>query len=503
MTVLPRCSRIGSGRTTVFPQPRPDTVAVAVSGLTAVPISPLPPERFRSVLGEHYAAVEEAITDARELLDGRVVWHLNSTEVGGGVAELLHSLLAYARGAGADMRWMVVGGDPEFFRITKSLHNRLHGADGVGPPLSEGEHAKYLEVCRENAEALAELVQPGDVVYLHDPQTAGMCERIAALPDVTVIWRCHIGADRADAGVRDTWDFLRPLIQPADCWVFSRPGYEWDGLDPDRVAYIAPSIDAFSPKNEDLDDGAVRAILDRIGLSPNGGQPAAFSRQDGTVARVDRRANIVQDEPLPFDDLVLTQVSRWDRLKDPVGVLEGFARSKSAGFAHLLLVGPESSGVSDDPEGAEVYEDVVEARAALDPEVRRRVRLVSLPMEDVDENAAMVNAIQRRSTVIAQKSLAEGFGLTATEAMWKAKPVIAGAIGGLQDQIVDGVTGRLIDDPRDLDAFAAAIDELLGDPELAARMGAAGRERVTDHFLGTRHLIEYVHLLSSMLKPRS
>jgi trehalose synthase len=395
----------------------------------------------------------------------------------------------------------VVGGDPEFFRVTKSLHNRLHGADGVGPPLREADREKYLEVCAENAAALAELVQPGDVVYLHDPQTAGMCERIAALPDVTVIWRCHIGVDRADDAVRSTWDFLRPLIEPADCWVFSRPGYEWDGLDPDRVAYIAPSIDAFSPKNEDLSPEAVSAILDRIGLSPNGGGPAVFSRQDGTVGRVDRRAAIVQDEPLPDGDPVLTQVSRWDRLKDPVGVLGGFARSESCGFAHLLLVGPDALGVSDDPEGAEVYRDVERARAALDPTVRSRVRLVSLPMEDVDENAAMVNAIQRRSTAIAQKSLAEGFGLTATEAMWKSKPVIAGLVGGLQDQVVDGVTGRLVD-PRDLDAFAAAIDEVLGDPELAARMGAAARARVTEQFLGTRHLIEYVNLLSGMLKPR-
>jgi trehalose synthase len=472
-----------------------------VSGLTNIPISPLPPERFRAVLGEHYASVEEAITEARELLGGRVVWHLNSTAVGGGVAELLHSLLAYARGAGADMRWMVIGGDPEFFRITKSIHNRLHGADGVGPPMSEAEHEKYLEVCHENADLLAELVQPGDVVYLHDPQTAGMCGRIADLPDVTVIWRCHIGVDDADEGVRHTWDFLRPLIEPADCWVFSRPGYEWEGLDPDRVAYIAPSIDAFSPKNEDLPPGAVTAILDKIGLSPDGDGPAVFNRQDGTMGRVDRRANIVQDEPLPAGDPVLTQVSRWDRLKDPVGVVEGFARSESSGFAHLLLVGPDALGVSDDPEGAEVYREVERVRAALAPDVRRRVHLVSLPMADVDENAAMVNAIQRRSTAIAQKSLAEGFGLTATEAMWKSKPVIGGAVGGLQDQIVDGVTGRLID-PRDLGAFAAAIDELLGDPELAARMGDAGRERVTEQFLGTRHLIEYVHLLSGMLKPR-
>ena len=469
-----------------------------MSALTPVPISPLPPERFRAVLGEAYATVEKAIAEARELLDGRVVWHLNSTAAGGGVAELLHSLLAYARGAGADVRWMVAGGDPEFFRITKDIHNRLHGG-GNAEPISEGDRAHYGRICEANADGLAELVQPGDVVYLHDPQTAGMAERIGAA-GATVIWRCHIGADRIDASVRSVWDFLRPLIEPADTWVFSRPAYAWEGLDSDRVAIIMPSIDAFSPKNEELAPDVVSAILDRIGLSPDGGRPAVFSRQDGTTGRVDRHAVIVQDEPLPGDAPVLTQVSRWDRLKDPIGVLEGFARHVAVPEAHLLLVGPDAAGVSDDPEGAEVYRDVVAARDGLAEDVRRRVHLVSLPMDDVDENAAMVNAIQRRSNVIAQKSLAEGFGLTATEAMWKGKPVIVGAVGGLQDQVVDGVTGTLIPDPRDAAAFGAAADALLGDPALAERLGAAGRDRVREKFLGTRHLIEYVELLSGLLR---
>jgi trehalose synthase len=333
-----------------------------------------------------------------------------------------------------------------------------------------------------------------------------MVERISRA-GVKVIWRCHIGTDTPDAGVRETWDALRSMIEPADRWVFSRRAYAWDGLEPDRVAVIMPSIDAFSPKNEVLSDGVVSAILDRIGLSPDGGTAtedggtaAVFDRQDGTVGRVDRRALIVQEEPLPAGVPVLTQVSRWDRLKDPLGVLEGFARSRSAATAHLLLVGPDATGVSDDPEGAEVYAQVEAARLRLPAALRGHVRLVSLPMDDIDENAAMVNAIQRRSTVIAQKSLAEGFGLTVTEAMWKGKPVIAGAVGGLQDQIVDGETGRLIGDPADLDAFAAAIDELFSELSVAERMGRAGRRRVTERFLGTRHLIEYVRLLSEMLR---
>jgi len=467
--------------------------------LESVPIAPLPPERFRVVLGDDgYDVVEEAIARARTLLAGRAIWHINSTAAGGGVAELLYSLLAYARGAGVDVRWSVMGGNSEFFRITKDLHNRLHGIGTEQDGISEADRRAYLSVAEANAEALVDLIRPGDIVYLHDPQTAGMTQRMVDAGAI-VIWRCHIGADHPNATVRDAWAFLRPLIEPAHQYVFSRADYAWEGLDPAKVAVIHPSIDAFSPKNEELPPKTVDSILDRIGLSLNGGEAAVFRRLDGSVARVDRRAVIEQDEPVPGDAPVLTQVSRWDRLKDPVGVLEGFVKHVDDPGAHLLLVGPIADGVSDDPEGAEVYRDVVAAREALSDDVRRRVHLVSLPMDDVAENAAMVNAIQRRSTVVAQKSLAEGFGLTATEAMWKSKPVIAGAVGGLQEQVIDGVTGRLIEDPADLDAFGRAAAELLGDRSLAELMGAAGHERVRERYLGTRHLIAYVDLLSDML----
>jgi trehalose synthase len=471
---------------------------VTAARLEDVPIYPLPTERFRAVLGDGYAAVEDAITRALALLSGRAIWHINSTAAGGGVAELLHSLLAYARGAGADVRWNVIEGNPDFYRVTKAIHNRLHGVDGDLSPLSAEDRAIYLRVQEENAAALAELVAPGDVVYLHDPQTAGMTASMVAT-GATVIWRCHVGADRADAPTREVWEFLKPLIEPAHQCVFSREDYVWEGLDRDKIAIIEPSIDAFSPKNEELPGAIVRSIIDRIGLTPNGGVPTVFQRQDGTTARVDRRAKIVQDEPLPAEAPVLAQVSRWDRLKDPIGVLGGFAACVGIDDAHLLLVGPIADGVADDPEGLEVYEDVQAARAALDPAVRRRVHLVSLPMDDVAENAVMVNAIQRRATVVAQKSLAEGFGLTATEAMWKSKPVIVSAVGGLQEQVIDDVTGVVVGDPTDVEAFGRAAERLLGDPELVATMGAAAHEHVRAHYLGTRHLIQYVDLLSRML----
>jgi trehalose synthase len=483
-------------RTTAAGYRRP--MQATSTALTVVPVSQRGPERFRDVVGDRYAEVETAIEHAKVLFEGRVIWHVNSTSAGGGVAELLHVLLPYARGAGVDVRWMVASGPPEFFRVTKTLHNALHVSAGGPLKLEEQERSLYRAVCDEHATALAALVRPGDVVYLHDPQTAGMVRRIKQA-GATVVWRCHIGVDNPGLAARSAQEFLRPMIEAADSYIFSRPAYAWEGLDPDRVAIIAPSIDAFSPKNQEMGADVIDAILDRIGLTPDSGRPASFVRQDGTTGRVDRSALIVGDGPLPHEAPVVAQISRWDRLKDPLGVLEGFAGCEHAETAHLLLVGPDAGSIADDPEGSEVYALVEAAHRRLPFGIRPHVHLVSLPMEDIEENAAMVNAIQRRATVIVQKSLAEGFGLTATEAMWKGKPLVASAIGGLQDQVDDGVTGLLIADPVDLGAFAGAIDELLDDPERAGRMGEAAHERVRQHYLSTRHLLEYVELLTRLL----
>jgi trehalose synthase len=195
---------------------------------------------------------------------------------------------------------------------------------------------------------------------------------------------------------------------------------------------------------------------------------------------------------------MLAQVSRWDRLKDPTGVLRCFAERSKRHDAHLLLAGPSVAEVADDPEGAEVLEEVRRERDGLGDAIRARVHLACLPMDDVEENAAIVNAVQRRADIVVQKSLAEGFGLTVAEAMWKARPVVASGIGGIQDQIVDGESGVLVD-PEDLDATAAAIDGLLADPDAARAMGAAARERVRGEFLGTRHLAQYMRLIQRML----
>ncbi len=462
-----------------------------------IPSQPL--ERFRELMGDEFPAFEAVAARAREEFEGRAIWHVNSTARGGGVAEILHALLPYVRGVGVDTRWLVLREEPEFFALTKRIHNNLHDDPGDGGPLGEEERAVYEGTLRASAAQLARLIQPADVLYLHDPQTAGLVPAMHEL-GVKTIWRCHIGVDRPGALARGAWDFLRPYVELADAYVFSREAYIWEGLRKEKAWLMPPAIDPFAPKNQELPAGDVAAILRAIGLS-DGGPPTAptFTRGDGTPGRVERLATLLQEELIPPEAKLVAQVSRWDRLKDPRGLLRLFADEIAGPETHLALVGPDTAAVADDPEGAAVYGDVTESWRRLPDEVRRRVHLASLPMDDLDENAAMVNAIQRRADAIVQKSLAEGFGLTVAEAMWKAKPVIASRVGGIQDQIVDGESGVLIDDPADLAAFAAAIQRVLADPAEAERLGAGARARVKDNFLAIGRLREYVALVASLI----
>jgi trehalose synthase len=464
-----------------------------------VQIPPQPLERFEPLLGaERFARFERVAERARDEFSGLAIWHVSSTARGGGVAEILHALLPYVRGAGIDTRWVVVREGEEFFTVTKRLHNNLHGDPGDGGELGEAERRVYEAVLASSAAHLGRLLQPGDVVYLHDPQTAGLVPAMKEL-GARVIWRCHIGLDEPDGLARRAWDFLRPYVEPADAYVFSRAEYAWEVLDRGKVWLFPPAIDPFSAKNQELDPDTVEAILRTLGLRDGPPETAAvFVRGDGTPDRVERPAELLQEEPLPAGAKLVAQVSRWDRLKDPRGLLECFERHLPDPAVHLALVAPATGAVADDPEGAAVFGDVAESWRRMPDEARRRAHLVSLPMFDLDENGAMVNAFQRRADVLVQKSLAEGFGLTVAEGMWKAKAMVGSRVGGIQDQIVDGESGLLVDDPRDLAAFGRAIRSLLDDSELAARLGAAARERVTDRFLGIGRLNEYVELIGSL-----
>jgi trehalose synthase len=468
--------------------------------LTEVTLDTQRPERFRELLGDRFDEFVPVIERARTELEGRAIWHINSTARGGGVAEILRSYLAYVRGAGVDARWTVLNGNPAFFEVTKRLHNNLHGDPGDGGELGDSERQIYRSTLAEATAELANLMRPGDVVFLHDPQTAGMVGPAREL-DVSVVWRCHVGVDRPNELVRRAWEFLRSELTEADALVFSRKRFVWEGLEGQRVWIMPPTIDAFSPKNQEMDAEIVASVLGTIGLGPERSHPApTYRRHDGSPGRVNRQATIVQQDRLPAEASAVVQVSRWDRLKDPVGLIVCFAEHLVDEASHLVVAGPDVEAVDDDPEGAKVLEETRATLQRMPDAIRARVHLVSLPMDDLDENAAMVNALQRRAQIIAQKSIAEGFGLTVAEAMWKEKPVVAGRVGGIQDQIVAGESGLLVDDPRDLAAVAAAIDELLADPSRAARIGQAAKQRVIEEFLQIRRLLEYFQHIEELLE---
>jgi trehalose synthase len=457
--------------------------------------------QLEPVIGaQRYHRLVSTAASVRARLAGRTVWNVNSTAVGGGVAEMLQALIGYIDDLGINVRWMVIDGDTEFFAVTKRLHNRIHGQAGDSGDLGAPEAAHYTEVLAANARGLVREMSPGDLVVLHDPQTAGLVAPLVRA-GVRVVWRCHIGTDRHNGVTGSAWRFLRPHLADADGYVFSRRQYVPSWLPDARTWIVPPSIDPFATKNQPMSEATVQAVLARIGVLdgvPSDG-PCRFVRLDGTEGEVTGKASVVAEAlPGPSDRFVL-QVSRWDRLKDMAGVMRGFAEHVApAGPWYLVLAGPAVAEVSDDPEGAAVYQECVAQWHALPAAVRRRVLLVTLPLDDIDENAAMVNALQRQAAVIAQKSLAEGFGLTVAEGMWKGRPTAGSAVGGIQDQIVDG-TGILLPDPTDLAGFGAAVRDLLVRPDLAADMGAAAHAHVAANFLGDRHLLRYAAVFESLV----
>ncbi len=451
-----------------------------MSGLLEVPVVPVALARLSTLLPpERVRRVEEHAATARRLLDGRTLWNVSSTARGGGVAEMLHTLVAYAAGTGIDIRWLVIGGDADFFAVTKRIHNRLHGVPGDDGALDAGARATYDATLARHRDDLLRRVQPGDVVLLHDPQTAGLAGALRER-GAHVVWRCHVGLDETNAWTADAWGFLRPLVEPAHACVFSREEFAPEWVDRRWLRVIPPSLDPFSPKNVELSAAEVEELVHRPGM-------------------------VVEGTALPHGARVVLQVSRWDRLKDMAGVLDAFAAHLDdlPPDVHLVLAGPEARGVADDPEAAEVLAGCREQWRALPGRARARTHLVSVPMDDLVDNARVVNALQRWATVVVQKSLAEGFGLTVTEPMWKARPVVASAVGGIRDQVEPGVSGLLLDDPRDGAALVAALASLLADPERCGDLGRAAHLRVRDHYLADRHLIQYVDLLAQLLEARA
>ena len=445
---------------------------------------------FEPILGgERLAVLEAELAEMARRLEGRSLFTVTGEAWGGSIPENRRSLVQYSRGAGIDARWLVLEGPPEFFAVAAALRAAIQGGVEVDPGLlSSGARALYEKTLHENATELLASSRRNDWVVLHDPATAGMIGPLTAA-GLCVVWRCHHSTDAPSECKARAWEFLAPDLPAARAFVFPRDSLAPPFCDRGRLFVVPTTLDPFSVKNRELAPEARQAILVHVGLLEPTGVPVApaFEKADGTPGRVGGRAEVtgLGRTPRPDQPLVV-QLGRWDAEKDFCGVLEGFRRMcEQSGIADatLLLAGADPASTSEGPQSRAEYERVRDRWRALPHAVRQAVRVAALPLADFDEHAAIVNAIQSHASVVVQKSLSEGVGLAVTEAMWKAKPVLASAVGGLREQIDDGVHGVLLEDPRDLDGFARSLRGLLDDPVRAARLGRRARERVVERHL--------------------
>ncbi|MCM8765853.1 MAG: glycosyltransferase [Candidatus Omnitrophica bacterium] len=394
-------------------------------------------------LDEYIPIVGQSVIDdlrlLAERLEGKIIQHINSTPVGGGVAEILSRMVPLLKELGIDSRWDVIKGGEQFFQVTKKFHNALHGRV---QDITQRDFDIFMETSQEN---IKEVTTYGDIVFVHDPQPIALIRKKS---NNKWIWRCHVDVSNPNQKV---WEFLMDFIVHYDSAVFSAPAFS--PRLPIRQFLISPSIDPLSDKNKELSPEIIDSVLKKYG--------------------------IIKNKP------ILTQISRFDRLKDPVGVIEAYRQVKKYINCQLVLAGGTAE---DDPEGIKVLEEVRE-KAAQDKDIH----VLLLPHNDIE-----VNALQRASTIIIQKSLKEGFGLTVAEALWKAKPVVASNVGGIPLQIKHKYSGLLC---HSIEGAAFAIKQLLNSPEYAKKLGENGREHIKNNFLLTRHLRDYMLLFLSLYHP--
>lgn len=464
---------------------------------TELPLSDLEPRLDEAAVQRLHIGAEAA----RNLLQDRTVWTVTPNQLpSSGVAETLSPIVGYARGLNLDVRWLALDTPQEFLTIAKRLHNFVHEDRGDEKNLGDKQRDIYEHVLASNAENVIEEIREGDVVVLHDPPTAGLA-RAFKQAGATVIWRCHLGTDTPDEVSQTAWAFLERYLEDVDLMVFTRESYRPTFLDVDSCTAIAPSINPESPKNRVLDKDEARSIVRLCGIF-EGEPPFAavpFLREDGRADAIEStKCPLAWGSPVPLGARTVTQVSRWDRLKDMEGVVAAFAEHIDLlpEDTHLLLAGPEPS--ETDLESEAVLKRVVEHCELLPPSVAARIHVATVPASDREVNALIVNALQRISDVVTQKSLLEAFGLTVAEAMWKKVPVVASNVGGIRDQLHDGVDGVLVD-PTDGEAWAKAVADLLLFPERAQEMGLAAHESVRNEFLPDRHLLDWLETLVTAL----
>jgi len=447
-------------------------------------------------------------------LAGRRIWMLSSTSRGGGVAEGQPRIVSLMRQLGLSVEWVTIHKpDPAFFALTKRIHNQLHGMGKPG--LGRRDRELYDGVSVRLADALASELRPNDILIVHDPQPLAAGALIKKKRGLPLIWRCHIGFDGKVAASQEAWRFLMADALACDRSIFTLRAYVPPFLS-EKAAIMSPGIDPLTHKNRELSvhktagiliDAALAATMHPV-LAPPFEAPALRLQTDGSF----EPAVFPQDIGLLFRP-ILTQISRWDRLKGFGPLLDAFALLKrrkpqqahdvrhqlTIDHARLVLAGPETGGVQDDPEASETLAELCRRWRELPPELQHEIAILKLPLTSVKENALMVNVLQRCSTIVLQNSVREGFGLTVAEAMWKALPVMGGAAAGIRAQLLDGITGRLVDNPENAEAVADTLHAMLADDKAREVWGRNARDRVSREFLIFTELRHWLELLTEVV----
>lgn len=462
-----------------------------------------------------YNSVLDFMDKVKEPLDslqGRTLWMINSTALGGGVAEMLPSQMRILRELGVRIEWLVIDAhEPAFFDITKRIHNAIHGS-GDGK-FTEEERLAYEGVNQENLPEALERIKDGDLVVIHDPQPLPLGPMIKAERRVGLIWRCHIGLDQETAVTRAVWEFLHPYMREYDHFVYSLPEYVPLELR-EKTTIVPPAIDPLSHKNRSLQLHKINGILYQAGAIEDS-KKILYTPWEHQIRRVQGDGSFGEvNQPENMDLIfrpVVTEVSRWDRLKGFQELKEAFIYMKKDNWENgdpesldyqridislLVLAGPDPAFVSDDPEGKEVLEELIQLYKEIEPRLQRDIAILLLPLHSPKENALMVNALQRASSIVVQNSLKEGFGLTATEAMWKKKPVLVSGAAGLRFQVQDYRTGRINYDPKDTPALAHCLRDMLRNPKERDKWGFNGQIRVIQEFTLFSQLLKWLDVLA-------
>ncbi|HUP64182.1 MAG TPA: glycosyltransferase [Thermoanaerobaculia bacterium] len=470
-------------------------------------------DRFH--LEGHVRTLEEEAKQLLPSLSGRKVWMINAAESGGGVAEMMPKLVSILRELGIEVEWVVIESErPEFFGLTKRIHNLIH--DAGDPGFSAEDRALYEAVNEENARALERMMSPRDFIVAHDPQPCAMGAILKERTGAPAIWRSHIGLDRATPRTRSAWEFLRPWIEAYDRVVFSVPEYVPPFL-ADRSSIIHPGIDPLSPKNAEISPRRVQSILcsGQLALQHSPMLHPLFEHPALRLSAEGKWERATEAEEIGFlFRPIITQISRWDRLKGWEPLMDAFVRMKSSSrtgpdglhnrcldIIRLVLAGPDPASVADDPEGKDLLEELTRRWLDLDPRLQRDIAILTLPMASREENALMVNAIQRCSTIVVQNSIEEGFGLTVSEAMWKRLTVIGSSAAGIRQQIRDGVDGILIPDAENTTEIATILDRALANPALRGHLSGNAQRKVHENFLVFTQVRAWLRVLHSVLTP--